>query len=152
MGVITRRRIKENLGSVDVFLEDTQNEYFVVQDIPDTFTQGRATFKIFGSQLLKTGVPLKIEILDKAGETVYVQPIKFGSGPSPNLPYRYISVEVYKDINTGGEAELVILGELVTWVDFDDSDDDLCDYHGKPLLTDKELKKHNEKKWYPKAL
>ena len=45
-------------------------------------------------------------------------------------------------------AFVVILGEIVTWIDFDESDkgDDLCDYHGKPLLTDKELKKHNERK------
>ena len=39
-------------------------------------------------------------------------------------------------------AFVVILGEVVTWIDFDDEGDDLCDYHGKPLLTDKELKKH----------
>ena len=43
-------------------------------------------------------------------------------------------------------AFVVILGELVTWIDFDDEGDDLCDYHGKPLLTNKELKKHNERK------
>ena len=43
-------------------------------------------------------------------------------------------------------AFVVILGEIVTWVDFDDEGDDLCDYHGKPLLTNEELKKHNEKK------
>ena len=40
-------------------------------------------------------------------------------------------------------AFVVILGEIVTWIDFDDGDD-LCDYHGKPPLTGKELKKHNE--------
>ena len=42
-------------------------------------------------------------------------------------------------------AFVVILGELVTWIDFDDEGDDLCDYHGKPPLTDKELKKHNSR-------
>ena len=77
MGVFTRRIIKENLDQVDVFLQDNNNEIFVVQDIPDTFVQGRTAFKIFGSNLLLDNVPLKIEILDKAGETVYVQPIKY---------------------------------------------------------------------------
>ena len=43
-------------------------------------------------------------------------------------------------------AFVVILGELVTWINFDEDGDNLCDYHGKPLLTDKELKKHNERK------
>ena len=42
-------------------------------------------------------------------------------------------------------AFVVILGEIVTWINFDE-DDEPCSYHGKPPLTDKELKKHNEKK------
>ena len=111
MGVFTRRIIKEDLDKVNVFLEDTKNEIFVVQDLPDTFGQGRTTFKIFGSNFLKDNVPLKIEILDKSGETVYVQPVKYGT-VNPKLPYRYVSTEVYRDINVPGEAKLVILGEL----------------------------------------
>ena len=62
MGFIPRRRIKENLKDVQVFINDTQNEYIKIQDIPDTFVQGRSAFKIFGSPLLKESVPLKIEI------------------------------------------------------------------------------------------
>ena len=113
MGFIPRRRIIENLYKFEVFVEDTQNEYFIVQDIPDTFVQGRSAFKIFGSQFLKKNVPLKIEILDKNGNTLYVQPVKYGQGISPKLPYRYISVEVFPPpVNVPGEAELVILGEL----------------------------------------
>ena len=113
MGFIPRRRIIENLYEFEVFVEDTQNEYFIVQDIPDTFVQGRSAFKIFGSQFLKKNVQLKIEILDKNGNTIYVQPVKYGQGISPKLPYRYISVEVYPPpFNVPGEAELVILGEL----------------------------------------
>ena len=113
MGFIPRRRIIENLNTTQVFVQDTQNEYFIVQDIPDTFVQGRSAFKVFGSQFLKKDVPLKIEILDKSGNTVYVQPVKYGQGISPKLPYRYISVEVYPPpFNVPGEAELVILGEL----------------------------------------
>tara|TARA_Y100000034_G_scaffold83392_1_gene99815 strand:- start:219 stop:386 length:168 start_codon:yes stop_codon:yes gene_type:complete len=41
-------------------------------------------------------------------------------------------------------AFVVIVGELVTWIDFDESDEP-CSYHGKPLLTDKELKKHSSR-------
>ena len=43
-------------------------------------------------------------------------------------------------------AFVVILGELVTWVDFDDEGGELCDYHGKPPLTDKELEKWKKRK------
>ena len=111
MGVFTRRIIKEDLDKVNVFLEDTNNEIFVVQDLPDTFGQGRTAFKIFGSNFLKDNVPLKIEILDKAGETVYVAPVMYGT-ENPRLPFRYVSTEVYREINVPGEAKLVILGEL----------------------------------------
>ena len=52
MGFIPRRRIKENLNQVDVYYTDTDNNIFVVQVVPDTFVQGRAAFKIFGSSLL----------------------------------------------------------------------------------------------------
>ena len=113
MGFITRRRIKENLKDVEVFLEDTDNRIFVVQDVPDTFMQGRSAFKLFGSDFLKLNVPLKIEILDKNGTPVWTQPVIYGQESAPNLPYRYISVEVYPPpINVPGEAELIILGEL----------------------------------------
>ena len=61
MGFIPRRRIKENLREVEVFYEDTNNEIFKVQDIPDTFVQGRSAFKIFGSRVLQPNIPLKIE-------------------------------------------------------------------------------------------
>ena len=114
MGFLPRRRTKENLNQVDVFYTDVNNDIFVVQDVPDTFVQGRSAFKIFGSDFLLENVPLKIEILDKAGNTVFSQPIIYGEN-SPSLPYRYISVEVYPPpINTPGEAELIILGQINT--------------------------------------
>ena len=113
MGFIPRRRIKENLREVEVFLEDRDNTIFKIQDVPDTFVQGRSAFKIFGSEFLKSNVPLKIEVLDKVGNTVWTQPVKYGQINSQKLQYRYISVEVYPPpFNVPGEAELIILGEL----------------------------------------
>ena len=75
MGFIPKRLIKENLDSVDVLVNDLQNEFFNVIDLPTTLTQGRASFKIFGSDFLKTGVPLKFELLDAAGNTVFLTPV-----------------------------------------------------------------------------
>ena len=54
------------------------------------------------------------EILDSQGNPVFISPIKyrFNNG-FPTLPYVYVGVEVYRPpINFGGDAELVILGEL----------------------------------------
>ena len=93
MNIIPRRLVRQDLDLVDVFIEDTENEFIVVKDIPDVFSQGRNTFKIFGSEFLKEGIKLKIEILDRLGNTVFVNPIK----------YR---------LNQGGAATLSILAEL----------------------------------------
>ena len=113
MGFIPRRRIKENLRELDVFIEDTNNSIFIVQELPDTFVQGRTAFKIFGSNFLKENIPLKIEILDRDGNPVWTQPVIYGQKSSPSLPYRYISVEVYPPpYNVPGNAELTIVGEL----------------------------------------
>ena len=70
MGFIPRRLIKQNLHLVDVLVEDTTNQYFNIVELPETFVQGRSSFKIFGSALLKKHVPLKIEMLDSSGNTV----------------------------------------------------------------------------------
>ena len=56
MGFIARRLIKQNLNLLDVLVEDTNNTFFNVVEIPTTFTQGRSSFKIFGSQFLKQDV------------------------------------------------------------------------------------------------
>jgi len=115
MGVLARRLTKQNLNQVEVFIDDVQNEYIKVQDVPDTFTQGRSVFKVLGSGLLKENVPLRIEILDRNGNTVYQQPVRYlyDEEQKPTVAFTYISVEVYPPpVNIGGNAQLVILAEL----------------------------------------
>ena len=114
MGVLPRRLIKQNLNQVEVFLQDDNNEFIVVQDLPDTFGQGRSSFKVFGSDFLKQGVKLRAEILDSAGTPIFITPVTYRyNGGLPTLPYTYFTVEVYSPpINVGGKAELIILGEL----------------------------------------
>ena len=115
MNIIPRRLARQDLDLADVFLEDTENEYIVVKEIPEVFSQGRNTFKIFGSEFLKPGIQLKIEILDRLGNTVFVQPIRYRLNQYglPTLPYIYGSVEVYRPpINVGGAGTLTVLAEL----------------------------------------
>ena len=113
MGVIARRLIKENYHEVEVFINDTTNTYFNIEEFPTTFTQGRSAFKIFGSEFLRTDIPLKMEILDSAGNTVYITPVDVIGESNPTLVYRYITVEVYRPpINQPGLGTLTILGEL----------------------------------------
>ena len=114
MGFIARRLIKQNLNLIDVVLEDTTNSIFNVFEVPTVFTQGRSSFKINGSQFLKKEVPLKMEMLDSAGKTVYMAPVDLvGEEVEPLLPFRYITVEVYRrPINEPGLGLLTIVGEL----------------------------------------
>ena len=96
MGFLPKRITKQNLNQVSVFIEDNNNEYFHVTDISETLTQGRYAFKIFGSDLLRTDVELKLELLDAAGNTIYLAPVDFvGEEIPPYLTYRYVSIEVY---------------------------------------------------------
>ena len=69
MGFIPRRRIKENLKDVQVFLDDRDNTVFKVQDIPDTFVQGRSAFKIFGSDFLKENFVNDLTYFEKKNKT-----------------------------------------------------------------------------------
>ena len=61
MGFIPRRLIKQDLNQFDVLVNDTDNIYFGVQDIPGTLVQGRSAIKLTGSDFLKENVPLKID-------------------------------------------------------------------------------------------
>ena len=114
MGFIPKRLTLQNLDEASVYIEDTNNEYFNVQEVPETLTQGRYAFKIFGSDLLREGVELKIELLDAEGNTIFLTPVDFiGEEVPPYVPYRYVTVEVYSPpINVPGLATLTILGEL----------------------------------------
>jgi len=114
MGFLPKRLTLQNLDEVSVYIEDTNNEYFNVQEVPETLTQGRYAFKIFGSDLLNPGVELKLELLDAEGNPIFLAPVDFiGEEVPPYVPYRYVTVEVYSPpINVPGLATLTILGEL----------------------------------------
>ena len=114
MGFLPKRITLQNLDTVDVYIEDTNNQYFNVQDVPTTITQGRYAFKLFGSDFLNPGVELKMELLDAEGNTIFLTPVDFiGEEVPPYVPYRYVTIEVYSPpINVAGLATLTLLGEL----------------------------------------
>ena len=114
MGFLPKRLTLQNLNQVSIFVEDTNNEYFNVQELPETITQGRYAFKIFGSDLLRQNVDLKMELLDSQGNTIFLTPVDFvGEESPPHVPFRYVTIEVYSPpINFAGLATLTILGEI----------------------------------------
>ena len=93
MGFLPKRLTLQNLDQVSVFIEDTNNEYFNVQEVPETITQGRYAFKVFGSDFLREGIELKLELLDSEGNTIYLTPVDFiGEEVPPYVPLSLIHI------------------------------------------------------------
>ena len=116
MPIIKRINKYQGLRDIDVFINETgnQSEYFNVTGIPNEIPQGKSSFLIAGSPFLKNNIELKIEMIDSAGNTIYLEPVPNyleGGG-------RRVSIEVYPD-TAPGIAKLYILGELkVNYKDF----------------------------------
>jgi hypothetical protein len=106
-----------NLQNFQVFLNDTlaSSNYFRVSELSDTFTSGKNGFLIEGSPFLKGDTEIKIEILDVAGNPLFVQA---GEG----IPEYYeglsklITAHVYQDTPIG-IGKITILGELRSYID-----------------------------------
>ena len=111
MSVIRRFNRPQGLKDIDVLIEDDApiSSYFNVVEVPEVITQGRSSFLIGGSNLLKPEVEIKLEITnDDSGAVIYTEPVpKYLEGTS-----RRVSVEVYDDSDLFGDATLSIVGEL----------------------------------------
>ena len=111
MAVLRRYNRYQGLKDLDVLINDDApiSQYFNVVEVPDVITQGRSSFLVGGSPLLKDGVELKFEIVnDESGKVIYTEPVaNYLEGTS-----RRVSIEVYDDPDTFGDATLYCLGEL----------------------------------------
>ena len=111
MAILRRFNKYQGLKDVDVFIDDDApiSQYFNVAEVPDIITQGRSSFLVGGSPLLKDGVELKIEIInDASGKPIYTEPVQnYLEGDA-----RRVSIEVYDDNDTFGDATMYCLGEL----------------------------------------
>ena len=77
-------------------------------DFPADLTTGNSSFLIEGSDLLKSGVELKTEILDSQGNPIFHYPIP---NYNKDLPAQRVGIEVYND-TAKGTGFLYVLGEL----------------------------------------
>ena len=111
MAIVRRYNRYQGLKELDVFIEDSApiSQYFNIVEVPDIITQGRSSFIVGGSPLLKAGVELKFEIInDATGKVIYTEAISdYLEGTS-----RRVSIEVYDDPDTFGDATLYAVGEL----------------------------------------
>jgi hypothetical protein len=110
MPIIKKTVLPLNLLEYDVFIEDTSqiSEYFTVTSIPNSFTGGRNSFLIGGSEYLEEGSEIKLEIIDAKGNPIYQSLVPtYVEGDS-----RMVSVEIYDD-TAPGFATIVIMGKTV---------------------------------------
>jgi hypothetical protein len=111
LSVLKRYNRYQGLRDLDVLIQDDApiSQYFNIVEVPDIITQGRSSFLVGGSELLKDNVELKFEIInDASGKVVYTEPVaNYLEGTS-----RRVSIEVYDDPDTFGDATLYAVGEL----------------------------------------
>ena len=111
MSVPRRFNRPQGLANIDVLIEDDApiSLYFNVVEVPEVITQGKSSFLIGGSNLLKPQTEIKFEITnDNTGAVIYTEPVpNYLEGTS-----RRVSIEVYEDVDLFGDATLTVLGEL----------------------------------------
>jgi len=108
MAITKKTILPLNLLEYEVFIEDSAqiSEYFTVTNIPQSFTGGRNSFLLGGSEYLQNGSEIKLEIIDSNGNTIYQSMVPlYVEGNS-----RMISVEIYND-TAPGFATIVLMGK-----------------------------------------
>jgi hypothetical protein len=128
MAVEQKTVFKQNLKSYQTFIQDTaaNSTYFKITELGDTFTGGKNAFLIEGSDLLKPGSEIKIEILDSSNEPIYLEysegyATSSVDGKSVVTEYyegtsKVVAVYVYSD-TPFGPSQITILGEAALYID-----------------------------------
>ena len=97
--------LKEERGSL--VAGNLASEYFKISQVPAPIPTGKSYFRIAGSDLLKSEVELKTEIVDSENTPIYHFPLFRNPGDTDVR----VAMEVYDDIKTGF-GKIIILGEL----------------------------------------
>ena len=110
MAVPKRKAEFLGLRDIDVFINDSTptSDYFNVYEVPEILTQGKSSFLIGGTDDLKPGIDIKIELIkNDSDDIIYLQPV-MGHNEGG---LRRVSIEVYDD-TPPGVYTLYIVGEL----------------------------------------
>jgi hypothetical protein len=117
MPIIKKFAPTENLDKYEVFIleEGLTSQYFKITEFAEVFTGGKNGFAIEGSPHLLETTEIKLEIKDVEGDAVYYEPGR-GTPDYYEGNSAIVSVHVYNDTPIG-EATLIVLGELKTYID-----------------------------------
>ena len=107
MARISKQPSRQNLFGYPVLIKDdpAHSQYFDISELERTFHAGKNGFLIRGSQFLKTGSQISIEVLDRYDNPVFVSAVE----DSDEGGSRVVSVEVYQT-TPNGLGSLIILG------------------------------------------
>lgn len=115
MSLQLKRKFKENLDSIPVYIEDTSltsEGYFGIAEFPKFFGRGKNGVRVKPNRVtLRPGSQLYVEILDVNRQSVYYEIPDYNPGDLS----RYISVWVYGERNDSyntpnGVGEIIICG------------------------------------------
>jgi len=99
---------KKGLGQFDVFIEDdsrTSPNYFNISQLSDEFSLGKNAFLIRGTDNLRSGSKILVEVLDVNGNVIFSRTHDYKESRA-----RIISVFVFEDTPTG-PCNITIMGE-----------------------------------------
>jgi hypothetical protein len=102
-GIVTNRIS----GSIPFEYSGPNSPLFTISEIPAAVPQGKSSFLIAGTELLKNKIEVKIEIIDSEGGVIYTEPVaNYLEGNA-----RRVSIEVYDD-TPPGPANLYVLAQV----------------------------------------
>ena len=102
-GIITNRVS----GSIPFEYSGPNSPLFTISEIPNPVPQGKSSFLIAGTELLKNRIEVKVEIIDSEGGVIYTEPVSnYLEGNA-----RRVSIEVYDD-TPPGPAVMYILASV----------------------------------------
>ena len=94
-------------GSLPFEYSGPNSPLFTISEIPNPAPQGKSSFLIAGTELLKNSIEVKIELIDSEGGVIYTEPVaNYLEGNA-----RRVSIEVYDD-TPAGPANLFILAQV----------------------------------------
>ena len=109
---------KKDLHQFDVFIEDdsrTSPRYFNISQLSNEFSLGKNAFLIRGTEKLRSGSKILVEVLDVNGNVIFSRTHDYKESRA-----RIISVFVFEDTPTGpcnisimGEAEVDDSGDMI---------------------------------------
>ena len=94
-------------GSIPFQYSGPESPLFTISEIPNPVPQGKSSFLIAGTELLKNRIEVKVEIIDSEGGVIYTEPVSnYLEGNA-----RRVSIEVYDD-TPPGPAVMYILASV----------------------------------------